>query len=483
METLLISPASRGEIVLGKFLTVMLASVLTAVLNLVSMGLTMTLVARQVAGDGPANPKLMELQPPPLASIGWMLLLLIPLSGFFSALCLSLAVMARSMKEGQYYMTPLYMLALPLMFLTLMPGVELSPFFSLVPITGVALLLKSLMAGQYEIAATYFLPVLITTIAYGALALKWAVDQFQSEGVLFREAERFDLRSYITHLIRDKQPLPTTGAAVMCFAMMVLLAWYTSLLMGGAHPLRALVIGHAVFILGPPLAMAMLLTSSPKATLRLYWPGLRYVVLGALLAVALHPLVGELRPFVERIFPISKALESLLQGMFSGVPLPLALLLFAVMPAITEEVAFRGFILSGLQGSHKVGSAVVISAVLFGLLHVLISLNQQFFNATILGLVLGWLAIKSRSLYPGVVMHATNNGLAVALGYVLGDPAGKSAVGWLFRDPGTGLYAWPVVVAAAVASAGLLYVLYRLPIRPGEKTTADSKSDLAGVPY
>ena len=40
METLLISPASRTEIVLGKFFTVMLASVLTALLNLVSMGLT-----------------------------------------------------------------------------------------------------------------------------------------------------------------------------------------------------------------------------------------------------------------------------------------------------------------------------------------------------------------------------------------------------------------------------------------------------------
>ena len=40
METLLISPASRTEIVMGKFLTVMLASVMTAMLNLVSMGLT-----------------------------------------------------------------------------------------------------------------------------------------------------------------------------------------------------------------------------------------------------------------------------------------------------------------------------------------------------------------------------------------------------------------------------------------------------------
>ena len=50
METLLISPATRAEIVLGKFLTVMLASVMTALLNLVSMGLTGIVLARNGAG-------------------------------------------------------------------------------------------------------------------------------------------------------------------------------------------------------------------------------------------------------------------------------------------------------------------------------------------------------------------------------------------------------------------------------------------------
>ena len=52
METLLISPATRGEIVMGKFLTVMLASVTTAVLNLVSMGLTGIVMAGQGAHLG-----------------------------------------------------------------------------------------------------------------------------------------------------------------------------------------------------------------------------------------------------------------------------------------------------------------------------------------------------------------------------------------------------------------------------------------------
>ena len=115
METLLISPATRLEIVLGKFFTVVLASVMTAVLNLASMAATGIGLASQMAGGG--------LEPPSLVAAGWMLVLLVPLSIFFSAICVALAVHARSMKEGQYYMTPLYMVSLPLILLTLVYGV------------------------------------------------------------------------------------------------------------------------------------------------------------------------------------------------------------------------------------------------------------------------------------------------------------------------------------------------------------------------
>ena len=76
------------------------------------------------------------IAPPSLESAFWIVLLLIPLAAFFSAVCLSLAVLARSMKEGQYYMTPLYMVCLPLIFLTLAPGIEINLFYSLVPVTG-----------------------------------------------------------------------------------------------------------------------------------------------------------------------------------------------------------------------------------------------------------------------------------------------------------------------------------------------------------
>ncbi len=99
-----------------------------------------------------------------------------------------------------------------------------------------------------------------------------------------------------------------------------------------------------------------------------------------------------------------------------------SILVFALIPAICEEFAFRGFILSGLEHQHRTRSAILLSALMFGFLHVLLSLFQQLFNATLLGIVLGLLAVRSRSILPGIVFHFLNNALAVALGSVVHAP-------------------------------------------------------------
>jgi len=177
METLLISPASREEIVCGKFLTIWVFSGATALLNLVSMGLTAWGLSSRLPNDA--------FRPDVLF---WCVLLLLPLSAFFSAVCLAVGAYARSSKEGQYYLMPLFLLTLPLIFLTLAPGVVLNPLYSMIPVTGVALLLQRLILPDPEQGAPwlYFIPVLAPMVAYSWLALRWAVWQFQREEVLFR---------------------------------------------------------------------------------------------------------------------------------------------------------------------------------------------------------------------------------------------------------------------------------------------------------
>jgi sodium transport system permease protein len=470
METLLISPATRSEIVLGKFLTVMLASVTTAVLNLLSMGLTGIQLARQVgamsaqAARRSAASASSVIAPPTLQAAFWMILLLIPLAALFSAVCVSLAVLARSMKEGQYYMTPLYLVCMPLVFVTLMPGVELDLFYSLVPITGVALLLRALILGNYDIALRFFLPVLVPTVVYAAVALRWAVDQFQREDVLFRESEQFSLQAWVRHLVRDREPLPTGGQAALCFALILTSTWFLMLYLARQGPDLALgsVVAGQLIILLPPLILAFLLTSNPKRTLRLVWPAKRYLFLAVALVVALNPLVNALRPIVESLFPISSVIKTTLAQIMSQSPGLLAsILIFALLPAICEEFAFRGFIMSGLEHQHRVRSAILLSALMFGFLHVLLSLFQQLFNATLLGVVLGLLAVRSRSILPGIVFHFLNNAFAVALSSLIQAPWAARIVPFIYRNPEEGLYHGQWIVVSVVLSGILLVFLWK----------------------
>ncbi len=472
METLLISPASRSEIVVGKFLTVVLASVLTAVLNLVSMGLTGWQMAQQVGGAMPTPAARRAagaaathvLAAPTLQATAWMLVLLIPLAAFFGAVSLAMAVLARSMKEGQYYMTPLYLVSLPLVFLSMAPEIELDLFYSLVPITGVALLLRALILGNYDVAFRYFLPVLLPMLVYAAVALRWAVDQFQREDVLFREAERFSLGIWLRHLYRDREPTPTGAQALLCFAVIQSASWFMLqylTLTVAATGLSAVAMGQ-LFILIPPVLMTLVLTSSPGRTLRLKWPRARDLAIGIVLAITLNPLVNELQPYVERLFPISPTIRAALgQMMGKSMELGPSLLVFALLPAICEEFAFRGFILSGLERQHRTRSAILLSALMFGFLHVLMSMYQRLFNATLLGIVLSLMAVRTRSIWPGIAFHFLNNAIGVGRGFVL-ERAGDAAwVGWIYRSPVEGLYHGAWVALGASVSCGLLYLLWK----------------------
>ena len=60
------------------------------------------------------------------------------------------------------------------------------------------------------------------------------------------------------------------------------------------------------------------------------------------------------------------------------------------------------------------------------------SIFQHLFNATLLGLVLGLLAVRSGSIVPGILFHALNNGRAVSMGYASGDV--KSRIASWTRD-------------------------------------------------
>lgn len=421
METLLITPASREEIVWGKFLTIWVFSAATTLLNLASMGLSTWQFSASGLLPGDA------LRPAPLL---WCVLLLLPTSAFFSALCLAVGAYARSSKEGQYYLMPLFLLSMPLIFLTLAPGVELNALYSMVPVTGVALLLQRLMTASSaeQVPWLYFVPVLAPIVFYSWLALRWAIEQFKSEEVLFREAERLDVGLWLRRLFRDKEALPSTAMAFSCFGLVMALRWLAL----GLGPTLTLVqssgIGLLAFMAAPPILMALLLTRRPAESLALRKPPPLAVLSAALLAILLLlPLVELTRyalhefPEVEEMLrqhhPFAQALLELHeQGQEAGgQPLRVAavyMLVFALLPAVCEELAFRGFILTGLRRRFRNGTAILICSFLFAVSHMNVF---QFLPTFVLGLVLGVLAVRGGSVLPGMAYHLVHNGLLIGL--------------------------------------------------------------------
>src|SRR5436190_19419052 len=237
LETLLSSPARRIEIVWGKLLTVMTFSMATAVLNLTSLGFTARYVISQLSLLPTADVG-ESLALPPISAALWLLAALLPMSALFSALCLACAAFARSTKEGQYYLMPLLLVSMPLMMLPMAPGTELNLGNSLIPITGVVLLVMALVQGDFADALRYFVPVCGVTLICCHLAIRWAVYQFNQESVLFRESERLDPRRWIVHLIRDRQDTPSLAEAAFCVVLIFVIKFFMEVAMAANVPLN-----------------------------------------------------------------------------------------------------------------------------------------------------------------------------------------------------------------------------------------------------
>ena len=88
-----------------------------------------------------------------------------------------------------------------------------------------------------------------------------------------------------------------------------------------------------------------------------------------------------------------------------------AIVYIAVMPAVVEEIAFRGLIQTQLGKVVKPSEALVLTAVLFAIIHVSVFSGIYLFA---LGLLLGFLRQRSGSLVPGITLHFLHN-LAIVL--------------------------------------------------------------------
>jgi sodium transport system permease protein len=176
METLLVSPATRLELVLGKFLTTLLAGMITTTLTVFSQ---FTGISTLMRGTGESLSFHMNPQ-----AVALIFVMFIPLAAMIAAALIAIAVSARSYKEAQSYISPLMILMIIPAFTSMVPGLEVDLRLAFVPIVNVSLILRNAFLEIYD--PTLIILTFLSTVVYAGIALFIAVRIFQKETVLLR---------------------------------------------------------------------------------------------------------------------------------------------------------------------------------------------------------------------------------------------------------------------------------------------------------
>jgi len=182
METILSSPISRLDLVLGKFFLVLSASLTTAILSIISMGTSFYYVGRSgVMSAKDASVLQLHIG---LATVLSVFLMALPLAVLFAAVLMTISLFAKTYKEAQSYLTPMTFLVVIPAVASLLPGIDLTAKLALVPILSTSLVCKEIVAGTFH--WNFILLIFLSTCVYAAAALFLAVKMFQRESVLFR---------------------------------------------------------------------------------------------------------------------------------------------------------------------------------------------------------------------------------------------------------------------------------------------------------
>jgi len=127
---------------------------------------------------------MMDTIPLDAGTIAMIAAILIPVSIFAASLMFTIALFARSFKEGQSYLTPLVLLVIFPALMGGLPGFGLTPALCLIPIFNASMMVRSVLLG--DASMLNFGVTLAANLVYAGIAAVIATRMFERENVLFR---------------------------------------------------------------------------------------------------------------------------------------------------------------------------------------------------------------------------------------------------------------------------------------------------------
>jgi sodium transport system permease protein len=407
LESLLSWPVARRDLFIGKLLVTCAAALISVILNLGSLALTMGLVGHQLAAAGADLSDMMR------TGIGTLIVclgVLLPLTLTLGALSLALAGLAASAKEAQNYLSPLLLVVMVAAMVAAIPDTQPNFILDLIPITGSVLALKESLQGH----TLPWLHLALSTgasIALATVVVAWATRLLEDERFCYPGLVRAGWGRF---RIFGKPPSVPNGLEVMAvFGFVVGGMTFGSGLFHNAPSVVVVAAPLLCFVLLPTLLHTWLGNYQPQLLLGVQRPpvmGVLHSIVAVPFAIMLSVAIGQLQPQPPN--QDFSALEKIITGLRDN-GLAVTLLCIAVVPAVCEELFCRGTLLNGLQRSIGTTGAVLISSFLFASLHLS---PYRFLPQMTLGIFLAVLALRYRSIWPCVILHAGHNGGALMIG-------------------------------------------------------------------
>jgi sodium transport system permease protein len=397
LETLLTTAVGRTEIVAAKQLVILATAVAIAMLQVVNL-----LVYTQLDILPLPEGFRFELANGALLSL---LLMYVPFAVLIAGALLLLSAYAKSYKEAQLYFFPLYLIGMLPAAAGAIGDVPLRSAIALVPVANISVAVRDILTGTID----WWMVVAVFSINSAAAAwlLMYSTTLLEDERLVSARQESLGHRMY--------------GLAV--FRAHVL-RWYGvmwSVLFLGAAAVPALedlraqaFFNEIVILLGGSLVIVRFYGLRMSRALALRRVSLWQWPLFLLLIGPLHLTAALISRLANRIAPLPETYLDQLSQQFNlgGVPSWQLLLFFALLPAICEEVAFRGPLLYGLRRRFSPPVLAVVVGMTFGFFHFTL---VRIATTAVIGTVITAVALLTGSIFPGILLHLGNNALALLL--------------------------------------------------------------------
>ncbi len=405
LETLLTLPVTNFEMIMSKFLAVSVIACITAMLNVLSMGGAVAfLVMSSISSLSELNISIDFSMFIP--GILFTIVVMMCFALLVTAVCMCVCVFAHNFKEANNYITPVMLVFMFSSYAAMLPDLELNAGTAAIPVVNVSLLVRELFKFNYDYAL--FFVVLFSTVAYSLIAIWVLAHIYNSEAVLFSEGFRnvriFDRRSDM-----KEGQMPGTGDIVLLLSVTLLLMFY----IGNYAYLKLGVGGVAiqqVIVLIMPLAYAWYMKADMKKLFMLNRTKVSSVAGGILLGAGAFFIATVIAALLSPVFSDSLENTQALNDIIAKSPVPLLFLMVAIMPAIGEELMFRGFTMGALKQVCRPAAAVLLTAVMFAAYHLSVI---RFFALLPLSIALSYAAYRTNSIYVSMVMHLINNGFSI----------------------------------------------------------------------